>query len=461
MRRSVWMSALDVRPADPSSGASHPDRRVRKAGALLAGATSLAAALAANGCGSGSDAGSEVVRTDSAGVELVVSPAEDRPLAWSFEEDVRLGGRDSGPETFASVNFDRVGTDAEGGLYVLEGQAHRVVVFAPDGSHLRTMGSEGEGPGELRFPVSFAVRADGTAAVFDIGKRSMVPFGPDGEILAQDPFTFYTEPGTRRHFALTPEGYAVARGMAGADEDLRKIELRAWAEPNLFRTSAGGAAAADPEADDAGPAAGTPAAPRDTAILTELQLPRPDMADFGCMRLALQPLFTPVIQWDTEGSTIVAVDGARYVVDVYELDGTFVRSIRRDLPLRSATEADAVAEAGDGMRMVSSAGECEATAEEVVEARGFAPELPAIRNVLLAPSGEIWVQRLVPGVGSDAAVEPIDVFDPAGVYMGTLPEGTPFPLLILHDGRVVTGERDALDVERLVVSRVIRSGPGT
>lgn len=392
-------------------------------------------------CG-GADAGIDVIRSDSAGVDIVTSPAEDRTLDWTFEEELRLGGLDDGPQTFTSVNYDEVGADAAGNLYVLDRQAHRVVVFGPDGSHLRTMGSQGEGPGELQFPVSFAVREDGTAAVFDIGKGSLVFFGPDGGALPQRPFAFYTEPGTLRHFALTPEGFAVARGMAGEGDDVRKIELRAWPSPLTDAGSDPGASAAD------------------TAILAELPLPSPDMADFGCMRIALQPLFTPVIQWDSEGSTIAAVADASYRVDVFDLDGTLRRSIRRGLSIRTATEADALAESGSGLRMRSSAGSCEATPAEVVEARGYASELPAVRNVLLAPSGELWVARLVPGARDSGTPEPIDIFDPNGAYLGTLPPGSPFPLLILPDGRIAYEEKDALDVERLVVARVERGAEG-
>lgn len=405
-------------------------------------ATPLAPLLAGLLACGGSDAGVDVIRSDSAGVDIVTSPAEDRPLPWTFEEELRLGGMDDGPQTFTSVNYDEVGADAAGNLYVLDRQAHRVVVFGPDGSHLRTMGSQGEGPGELQFPLSFAVREDGTAAVFDIGKGGMVFFGPDGGVLPQQPFGLYTEPGTLRHFALTPEGFAMARGMAGEGDDARKIELRAWP--------------ASPTAPGSGPEG--PAA--DTAILTELQLSSPDMADFGCMRFALQPLFTPVIQWDSEGSTIAAVADGAYRVDVFDLDGALLRSIRRGLPVRAATETDALAEAGSGMRMRSNAGSCEATADEVVEARGYASELPALRNVLLAPSGELWVARLVPGARDLGTPEPIDVFDPSGAYLGTLPPGTPFPLIILPDGRIAYEEKDALDVERLVVARVERGAEG-
>lgn len=70
-----------------------------------------------------------------------------------------------------------------------------------------------------------------------------------------------------------------------------------------------------------------------------------------------------------------------------------------------------------------------------------------------APDGLLWVVR-----GHVDGEEPaIDVFDPAGSYVGTLPPGSPVPLLFLPDGRLVAEETDELDVDRLVVYRLDRT----
>lgn len=368
----------------------------------------------------------------------MTAPAEDRTLEWTLEEEFRLGGADDGPDTFSSVNHHTVGSDAAGNLYVLDHRSHRVVVFAPDGTHIRSMGSEGEGPGELGFPLSLAVGTEGTSRVFDLGKGGLVSFDREGEILPRVPLAVNTEPGMARAFALTREGYALARSSTMADDRIR-IALLAWPAP----------------AGDSTPGAGAGAVP-DTTAIVEVTRPRPEMSDFGCMRIRFPPLLAPVIQWDTDGTTIVVSSAASYRIDVYDIDGTHRRSVRRELPLRAATEEHAIAEAGDGLRMRGGAGGCEATAAEVVEERGFADELPAVRNVLSAPSGEIWVERFEPGTPAAGVSGPVDVFDPTGAYLGTLPEGTPFPLLVLPDGRVAYAEKDAFDVERLVIARVER-----
>ena len=109
------------------------------------------------------------------------------------------------------------------------------------------------------------------------------------------------------------------------------------------------------------------------------------------------------------------------------------------------------------MRMASAAGRCEASAQEVVEGRGFADRLPSVADVRLSPTGELWVERFEPGARSAFRFGPVDIFDPSGAYLGTLPAGAGFPLLLLPGDRVAIAERDALDVERLAVYQLHRS----
>ncbi len=70
-------------------------------------------------------------------------------------------------------------------LYVVDGsngasRDHRVEVFAPDGRHLRTIGTRGEGPGELNFPSYAAVAPDGKLYVADTGNFRIAVFDPEG-----------------------------------------------------------------------------------------------------------------------------------------------------------------------------------------------------------------------------------------------------------------------------------------
>jgi hypothetical protein len=76
--------------------------------------------------------------------------------------------------------------------------------------------------------------------------------------------------------------------------------------------------------------------------------------------------------------------------------------------------------------------------------------MPAIGAVALDPRGRVWIQRgRVPG-----EEVPTDVFTLEGDYVGTLPAGSPFPIVFIGDDRIGSVETDDLDVSRLVIHRV-------
>jgi hypothetical protein len=134
--------------------------------------------------------------------------------------------------------------------------------------------------------------------------------------------------------------------------------------------------------------------------------------------------------------------------------GNRVSSVRRDLPPRPVTKEMALAEVGEERTVTFDEGipPCKTPAEEVVAKQGFAPVLPAVGAVALAPDGTLWVKR--GAVKGEAAI--IDVFDPAGEYRGTLPAGSPWPVAFTPSGDVIAVETDDLDVERVVVYAVER-----
>ena len=69
----------------------------------------------------------------------------------------RAGGEDE------DVIFGRIvdiAKGADGNVYVLDNQLCQVMVFSPDGEHLRDLSREGDGPGELRQPMGLVFFAD-------------------------------------------------------------------------------------------------------------------------------------------------------------------------------------------------------------------------------------------------------------------------------------------------------------
>lgn len=373
----------------------------------------------------------EVIRSDSAGVEVVTTLGEDVELAWDLEPLFSLGGDEGGPGSFFRVDASMVGADQEGRLYVLSGS--RVEVFDPKGAHLRSMGREGEGPGEIAMGGALAVFPQGDVAVFDAGKRALVRFGPEGQTLSQVRLEAWpVQDGSRRLGAageslLVNQGRWLAEGPAEGDEmEVRLLEL-------------------SPGEGDEG------------RVLARLERPAGVMVRFpecggGLMR---PPILSAELVWDARTDRVAWSDGAGYRVEVVA-SGEGRLSVRRDLLSVSVGPDLARAAVSEGMTMQFGAWAepCHISPDEMVEGWGHAEELQWVRWVALDPEGGLWVTRRE--VSDGEVRERVDVFAPDGAYRGTLPLGTPSPVLALPDDRVAWVEEDALEIQRLVVGRVIQ-----
>ncbi len=118
---------------------------------LVAG---LLAGLAA-GCSGDSGAWPAGITVDTlaSGAVHVRTPAEGvwamtGAEPWRIVEELRIGVADGeGPYLFGSVRD--VIPDAQGRIWVMDSLARELRLFGPDGTHLRTVGGSGEGPGEF------------------------------------------------------------------------------------------------------------------------------------------------------------------------------------------------------------------------------------------------------------------------------------------------------------------------
>jgi len=78
--------------------------------------------------------------------------------------------------------------DADGNVYVLDSQVSEIVVFSPDGEYLRTIGREGEGPGEFRGANDMFIRSDGVVGVVVVFPGKIVQLRLDGTPTEMFPF---------------------------------------------------------------------------------------------------------------------------------------------------------------------------------------------------------------------------------------------------------------------------------
>lgn len=110
---------------------------------------------------------------------------EGRP-AWTLVEEVRIGSVDSeGPDMFGSVR--EVIPDARGRIWVMDSQAFELRLFGPDGEFVRSVGGEGDGPGEFGFNPCASAAPDGQIWVESGGHWQR--FDSAGVLLGRQPVT--------------------------------------------------------------------------------------------------------------------------------------------------------------------------------------------------------------------------------------------------------------------------------
>ena len=356
----------------------------------------------------------KAIVSDSAGIRVVSNLAPDTPLDWTFTPTLTLGGEEEGPESFYSVSERTVGVDAAGHIYVLDADGHRLLVFTGDGTHVRTLGREGNGPGEISWAIGLTVKPDGTALIDDLGRGTVHGFDSTGT-----PLDTIDElvPNNRRIWDR--DGYYSAISTIEDDHTLYRFLRVVDADTTEL-------------AKHTSPATG----------VVELE-------SCGMSLSGMSLLFSSNIVWDAWRARAAASVGTAYQIDTFD-GGTHVASYRRSIEPVRATRDLAVRELGEGMRVMTSAGARECSADEVIEKRGFAELVPAIRAVRVGPDGRIWVSR----GGPRAEPTPTDVLAADGTYIGTLHADAPFPMGFLPDGRMLASERDELDVVRLVVYQI-------
>ena len=88
------------------------------------------------------------------GVRVVVNPAEPihGQIKLDLGEELRIGKE--GDEQTQFFRVMDVGVDPSGRINVVDARNFRVQVFDPSGKYIRTIGRQGQGPGEFEMPMS-------------------------------------------------------------------------------------------------------------------------------------------------------------------------------------------------------------------------------------------------------------------------------------------------------------------
>lgn len=390
-------------------------------------------------CGSAdSGAGSWIGEiTDSAGVILVHNTAAGLwgSEGWTVEEVLALGSDDAPPASEFGYVAD-VTNDGDT-LYVLDQHAQEVRVFDDRGTHVRTIGGPGEGPGELsRFASSLLLIGD-TLVVADWGRGRLHRFLADGTFLDA---VIPPGEGARSWWRVGRDGALYARSLARVVD-----EARGWVgDDRLSRFSADWT---------------TP----DTVVRFDYE-----ETDIGAPGEPRFPMLVNAPSWDvlSDGRVVWSTLGDQ-VVRFTRADGSLERVVGSDAwrarPPSLAEELILRSLAGDKMVMLG--GSRSAVDQLPIVQPAF---LPVVTTTRAGPDGTIWLQRL----GEVADVHPMainspdpptewggggwDVLEGDGRYLGTLTLGPRVRIARIYDDRIVGIRRDDVDREEVVVWMLIR-----
>ena len=399
----------------------------------------LALSLAA--C-SGGDAGGEWAGTelDSAGIHLVHNPAEglwSEGEAWTFEEDLRIGALE-GPVELQFGQITAMDVDAEGNIYVADSQAQEIRVFGSDGSHLRTLGGPGNGPGELGGQLT-AVFADddGRVRVVDLMNQRVNTFAPDGSSAGSFPLDMTG--GIPMRWEELPSGRLLAqlRGM-----NMPGMDAHEEGDPLVVFSDEG------------------------EVVDTVHYLPRGQMMDFSG-GVPSFTLFETEPLWEAgPGGTLLTAVNTDYRVQVRDADASIRHVLTRPFERRPVEEADKEVFLRLMRQAMEDQGQAPPQAIDMMMDRvSFAESYPAFGNLLAGPLGSVWVQRILTASDvrgeEDVEIDPQDlgspdwdVFDPQGRFLGVVTLPRRFTPMTVREDALYGVWLDDLDVQHVLRLRI-------
>jgi hypothetical protein len=297
--------------------------------------------------------------------------------------------------------------DDSGRVYVADFQDPHVVVFAPDGRHLATIGRKGEGPGEFRAPTGPVIGADGMLYVRNMSKVSR--------------FRRDVKTGLATVFDSTFDGPPMAPWLskwpsvidrAGRFHFPQTVNLDAdkLTHVGYRRYGAGGR-----KLDSIGvPMYATSRSDWSSVRISE---------GSGKLVFGVNVVpFHPVPVWAvTPAGTVISGAANKYELVETDSAGRVVRTISRAVP---AVRIPA-AERDDSIKALKR--RIDSLPVPIERVQFVAPEVREMRipetypfytGVVAAPSGDLWVRRWLPAAASPRTV--VDVLTAAGAYRHTV-----------------------------------------
>lgn len=416
-------------PVPPAARGAHPGRGGRRLGP---GSLVLLPLVLLTGCAAEPE-GPAVVTRDSAGVTIVESerPAWGRDGGWRVgsEPVLRIGvvEGEAAYQLAQVVGAVRLG---DGGVAVADAGAQEVRFFGPEGRVRQVVGGTGSGPGEFTGLSSLGAAPGGGVWAYDLPLRRITWLDAGGDVRGM--LTLPSEPALLAAVGVAGSSFVLkqlwgARAVAGSE----RVGLRR--DPIAYVTVDTATAAVDT-----------------LGLFPGREVYVSDEGGRGVMsRPALARNSVAAVR---DGQVVIGSQ-ATWELAEYALDGTLLRRVR--LPAELQVDPADVERAID--RYVEAVEpERRPGLRAMLERMPEPATRPAYGALLADRAGRLWVSDW--SVIHTELPERWTVLDTDGRWLGAVEMPERFYPLDIGGDWILGTERDAMDVEYVVVYPLVREG---
>ena len=376
--------------------------------------------------------------TEVDGVTVVANPTEgmwEEEEEWTFEEMVRIGTIAGDPD----YQFGEVGSVAvadDGSIHVFDTRSLTVKTFSGDGTHLRTFGRGGNGPGEIGTGATDVLTAGGdTLMVPDPTNQRINLYTSDGNSAGSLPLPLSA--GLTLIWRTTSSGRIVRQirpiNLQGPDDSAEATDV-------IVAQTAGS-----------------------TQLDTLLRMPSGGSLNLSGASSSIV-LFAPEPVWAvTDDLSVWYGMSDDFSFHLYR-DGQLVRTFTKPFTQQPVTETAKRRAREEMLQLWRDAGVPSPSLALLADMIGFGDSFPAFSAVFVGPSGTIWVQHAVSAetvFDEQAVILDIfgipdwDVFDEEGRFLGTVTMPERFSPRLFDGDRIYGVWADELDVQYVLVLRIV------
>lgn len=359
---------------------------------------------------------------------------------WTVSPDplIEIGGTGGAPYDFSQIVGVAMLSDRR--LVVADRGNHAVRVFNGSGEWLGEFGGEGEGPGEFRFPTEIAVSDDSILVVEGMfGAARLHVFDADGGFQRTARLASDMPAGVAPMAVLSPKTLVVSRGAGPREATPPPVGevVRDSVTLGILRMG-------PPQT-----VSWIGSTPNQSYFSYPMPAGLPVTRGIGQYRLG------PSLVLGASSTDVWIGDSGAGTITIFDASGSLRTEVQFPVPPRPFDEA-ALSEA----RRAELAAVPEsdrfgrrARIEVLYSSSTTPPTAPRFTRFVAGPDGEMWIELFVEVPGAERGAV---VLDREGRAIGraTIPSG-----VVLHDvtrDRVIGVRRDSLDVERVVVHRLVR-----